>query len=419
MNLLQSERAMQVDGRRREMLLSGLTAGALLLFGCESGKDRGDEGKFGQIGDAVVPSYTVNLSAYGGVPGAKPPILINAFRESFADLKKNGGGVLLVPPGVYDFGSYAEATSIISVNDMRNVAVSAYGATFKARTTASVMPHMFYFFNFENITIAGARFIDSGFVPWVNWRGMHCVGIQSDKPSSRFRLVDCHAEHVVGLFATNNNAGTRQYLADISIHGKVQNAYYGVGASFIREKVRVDLVCHNVRRAFIAYALKDANITVAASSTSQWPGSNGFIALVSAGASQGNVENVRVRVNASGAGIYAGYIHFYHQGPDADGYMRDIDATVNVNHVSMRPSLFLFSHEVEGVRAKTTRVWDRIHLRGRIRGDFDGRVVSSPSVSTGPGRIFVEKELAVPGNLAALPAYFHSDYKQRNGIDAL
>lgn len=404
------------DIRRRKLLLGGIAAGTagLLQLSCQSSRHEADVeasvgGKAGSIGGAVVPSYTVSLAAYDGVPGASPLVLRKAFSQAFADLKKNGGGILLVPAGLYDFGSYSASTSIITGNDLNNIAISAYGAVFKATTTANVMPHMFYFFNFNNLTIAGARFTDTGFTPWVNWKGMYCAGIQASKASSGFRMVDCYAESVVGLFGAHNNAATRQYLADVSIHGEVRCAYYGAGASFIREQVSVNLNCHNVRRAFIAYALKKADITVSVSSTSSWPGSNGLIALVSAGSDRGNVEDVRVKVDASGAAIYGAYVHFYHQGPELDGYMRNIDATVNVSnvsHVSSRRNLFLFDHETNGVQPTTARVWDCIYLHGSVTDSFDGRIVSNPSVSTSPGSVYVDTNLAVRTDLSKLPAYF-------------
>jgi hypothetical protein len=395
--------------RRRGFLLGGLGAGVAGLFPMlldESPVRMNNRGKVGGIGGAVVPPTVVNLADYGGIPGAGKAILTSAFGQAFAALARSGGGTLLVPAGVYDFGSQANAASIISCRNLNNIAISAYGATFKANTTTTVVPHFFYFFNFYNVTIAGASFNDPGFTPWVNWRGMYCVGIQADKASSGFRMVDCYAERVLGLFATNNNAATRNFLSDVSVQGEVHYAYYGVGASFIREHVNVDLVCHNVRRAFIAYSLKNANITVTSSSTSNWPGSNGLVALVSGGASMGSVENVRVKVNTSGACIHSCYVHFYHQGPEIEGCMRDIDATVNVINADSTPSLFVFDHETNGVQAKTGRRWDQISLHGSVTGKFTGKIISNTSVATSPGTVYVDANLAEQGNVKSLPAGF-------------
>lgn len=356
--------------------------------------------------EARVPPTIVSLADYGGVPGAGRAALVRAFGRAFASLAAAGGGTLFVPAGRYDFGQLERGDDVILCRDAHDIAISAYGAFFSAQTMARVVPHLFYFFNFHNITIAGARFSDTGFDPHVNWKGMYCVGIQADRASSGFRMLDCSAERVMGLLASNNNARSRMVLSDISVDGEVRHSYYGVGASYIREKVRVRLVCYNVRRAFIAYSLNDADILVSAHNTINWPGSNGLVALVSGGASMGNVEKVRVDVEVSGAGIHGSYVHFYHQGPEANGYMRDIDATVNLRHVRSAHNLFVFDHEIDGVQTKTARIWDRIFLHGSVIGAFEGSVVSNTSVTTSPGTVYLDPALVKVGNNKTLAAGF-------------
>jgi hypothetical protein len=383
--------------RRRVVLACGLAAGAAMLSPVVSDSSPPrilPAGEAGGKGGASVPDLTVSLADFGGRPGAGRQALVEAFRQGFAALTQAGGGTLLVPAGNYDFGDCADADSVILCRDLRDIAISAYGAVFTARTTTRTAPHLFYFFNFNNVTLAGASFSDPGFVPWIDWKGMYCVGIQADKPSSGFRMVDCFADHVLGLLASNNNAQGRQYMADIRVSGEVRNAYYGIGASNIREQVELDLDCHNIRRAFIAYALKNATITVRASNTRAWPGSNGLVALVCAGARRGNVENVRVAMDVSGSGIHSSYVHFYHQGPERDGVMRDIDATVNLIDVEPVRSIFLFDHETDGVQPRTTRSWQNISLHGSAAGAFTGQVVSNPSVPAGPATIHLDSRLA-------------------------
>jgi hypothetical protein len=394
---------------RREFLIGGVGAGlaGLLPMPLDDSPLRMPwRGKVGDIGGAAVPSTIVSLADYGGMPGAGRPVLVDAFGRAFAALSDGGGGTLFVPAGVYDFGDVDQASDLIVCRNMRNIAISAYGATFTAATQAKVVPNMFYFFNFNNITIAGASFIDTGFDPWVNWKGMYCVGIQADEMSSGFKMVDCYAERVVGLLASNNDAAGRRHLSNLSVEGEVRDAYYGVGANFVRDKVKVELVCHNVRRAFIAYSLRDAEILVKARSTSNWPGSNGLIALVSGGASMGNVERVRVEVDVSGEGIHGSYVHFYHQGTEAAGTMRDIDATVNLINVNAAQNMFVFDHETDGVQAKTSRVWDRISLHGSVTGKFEGRVVRNTSVTTSPGTVYLDANLARLGKREVLTSAF-------------
>ncbi|WP_332879721.1 hypothetical protein [Massilia sp. S19_KUP03_FR1] len=364
-------------------------------------------GKAGDIGGAVVPSTLINLADYRGAPGAGPALLISAFSKAFAALAATGGGTLLVPAGDYDFGSYSDASTVILCRDFCNIAISAYGATFHVKTVANVVPTLFYFVNFTNITIAGASFVDHGFSPRFNWRGMYCVGIQADKLSKGFRMVDCYAEKVVGLLASNNNSDGRFYLADISVHGEVQHAYYGVGANFVRENVHVELVCHNVRRAFIAYALRNSEITIISRNTAAWPGSNGLVALVSTGGRAGNVENVRVRVDVSGECIHSSYVHFYHQGSEKVGYMRDIDATVHVRNRDATRNVFVFDHETDRLLPRTARVWDRIWLHGSLVGKLSGRVISNVSLTTSPGTVYLDHNLAELDKFVTPGAGFH------------
>lgn len=395
--------------RRRSFLLRGIGIGIGASFPAyldDAPVRTGKRGQAGGNGNAAVPATRISLADYGGRPGAAPGVVIKAFERAFAALAAAGGGTLLVPAGEYDLGNHAEATTIILCRNLRDIAISAYGAVFVVTTTASVMPQFFYFFNFQNITIAGASFVDRGFNPWYDWKGMYCAGIQADRPSRGFRMIDCYAERVVGLLASHNNAAGRHYMRDISVQGEVRYAYYGVGASYIRQNIDVELVCHNVRRAFIAYSLKNADIVVRSHSTSNWPGSNGLVALVSNGASTGNVEDVRVRVDASGACIHESYVHFYHQGPEKEGYMRDIDATVNVFTTDSARKLFVFDHEIDGVQATTARTWDRISLHGTIGGRFTGKVISNASLTSAPGAICVDRNLAELEDMRALAALF-------------
>ena len=394
------------SAQRRTFLVRGLAAGALALATPErpgSGlvpvwqpRDR-DAG-------APVPDTTVVLDAAAGRPGADRSVLAAAFRQGLAALGRAGGGTLLVPPGTYDFGAFDQPENILLCRDLRDIVISAYGAVFVANTARPVVPHMFYFYNFDNVTLAGATFVDHGFFPWFDWQGMYCVGIQADRSSSGLRLVDCQAERVLGLLASNNDAAGRHLLSDIHVQGEVRHAYYGVSANYIGGRVSVDLDCHNVRRAFIAYAARHADVVVRASASRAWPGSNGFVALVCQGARLGDVEHVRVRIDVSGDCIHDSYVHFYHQGPEPKGVMRDIDATVNVLGTQSTATMFLFDHEIHGVQPRTARQWDRISLHGSRASGSSGRVVANPSLSTATGTVYLDRNLA--GLAGAMPARF-------------
>jgi hypothetical protein len=393
--------------RRRNLLLRGAALGAAAaLLPAPVGDATGGQPRRTQVGGikaAMVPPAIVSLADYGGLPGARTAALVGAFRQALDDLAVQGGGTLLVPRGVYDFGRCTDAATFVLCRNARDIAISAYGALFTVTTDANVMPNLFYFFNFQNITIAGASFADAGFDPRPDWRGMVCVGIQADRPSHGFMLVDCYAERVVSLLSSHNNAATRRLLSNIRVHGEVRYAYYGVNASFIRENADIDLVCHDVRRAVIASALRNADIRVMVSSTAQWPGSNGLIALICGGASVGNVKNVRIALEASGEGNYGSHVHLYHQGDEPDGAIRNIDATVHVAHAAPATTLFLFDHETRFVKATTSRVWDRIALHGTIAGDFDGRVVANPSASVTPGTVCLDRHLAQYAHSGHMP----------------
>lgn len=386
--------------RRRGFLIgaAGIGAACLLPMYLREAPPRiAKRGTVGDIGGAAVPSMRLSLADFGGVPGAGRDVLVSAFNRVLTALDKRGGGILFVPPGVYDFGGYADPAYILLCRNVRNVAISAYGATFIATTSANVVTNMFYFFNFHNVTIAGANFLDRGFNPWFDWKGMVCVGIQADQASSGLNMVDCYAESVVGLLTTNNDAASQRHLSDVTVQGEVRNSYYGVGASFIMKNVNVELVCHNIRRAFIACSLRKAKIAIRASNTLAWPGSNGLVSLATNGASTGNVENVRVHVDVAGDCIHSSYVHFYHQGPEVEGYIRDVDATVNVTDSNSTGTLFLFDHEVDGVQRRTGRTWDRISLHGSVPKGFAGKIISNPSVTTAPGRIHLDRHLARVG----------------------
>lgn len=386
---------MKVNERRR-MLLFGTTA--VFLQGCAgNAEDR----------------MRVSLDRFGGRPGADSSTLISAFNRAFSELKSSGiGGQLLVPPGVYDFGSYSGPSNIISAEDLSNVVISAYGATFRVNTTANVIPCLFYFSNPNDITVAGARFNDTGYTPSVNWRGMYCARAEVTRESRGFRMVDCDVNGAVGLFASQSHGTNKFLMKDISLHGTVRNAYYGAGLTYVGDNAQVDLVCENVRRGCIAYGIRNAAINIKMSHAAGALGSNGFISLACEGDNEGNVDNVRINLEVSGAANHTGLVHFYHQQSEALGCIRNIDAVVtirNLNPGSQTTNMFVFDHELPDmtVAPSTVRSWDQISLHGSVAGNFPGRVIHNPSISRSRGAVYVDTSLAELTSMAELPDYFY------------
>jgi hypothetical protein len=146
-------------------------------------------------------------------------------------------------------------------------------------------------------------------------------------------------------------------------------------------------------------------------STVGFIGSNGFVSLICSGESRGNVENVRLNLEATGVGSHAALVHFYNQEDEAAGYMRNIDATVSVNNLargSATPNVFLFDHQLPdgSILASTARGWDQIFLHGSVTNSTIDRIISNPSVSTVPGTIYVDANLAAEIDMSELAEGF-------------
>jgi hypothetical protein len=86
--------------------------------------------------------------------------------------------------------------------------------------------------------------------------------------------------------------------------------------------------------------------------------------------------------------------------------MSHIDATVNVVDMRSMKCMFLFDHETHGVQSRTARQWDQIGLHGMVPAGCTGSVVANPSVSTAPGSIYLDRNLARASGIDALAAGF-------------
>jgi len=84
--------------------------------------------------------------------------------------------------------------------------------------------------------------------------------------------------------------------------------------------------------------------------------------------------------------------------------MREIDATVIVLSTQSMATMYLFDHETSGVQPRPARQWDRISLHGSLAAGSTGGKVANPSVSTAPGTVYLDHNLA--GTIDCMPASF-------------
>ena len=363
----------------------------------------------------------MSLADFGGVPGKAPAALIDAFQKAFSGLKESGGGTLIVPPGDYDFGSYASSKPIVAVSDLRNVSISAYGARFLVTSKTNATPGLFCFTDVNNVALSGASFTDPGLdtTAWLTHKrqGMYCVVLRATSACGDFRLKDCSAANVTGLYVHDGRSNKYKLRNVIVEDCKVTNAYYGVDAIYQGDNLSVrNLVCRDVRRGFISFGARNMDVDVKLNCDAHFLGSNGFIVLVCEGASEGNVENLNIRLTASGVESHMSLIHFSHQQKDSPGSISNVNANVRLENLTPvgkdtrlgKLNVFLFDHELPSteILRETTRTWDRIALSGEIIGRVSGDVVSCKSVPRTPGTLTVDDRLAAFVNLPALAGRF-------------
>jgi hypothetical protein len=352
----------------------------------------------------------VNLSDFGGVPGASGSMIINAFNQAFSKLKSVGGGTLKVGAGVYDLGSYSGGVAI-TVSDLQNVLISAYGAQLKMTTTVVTTPIFFQLNNPNNVTVAGLGFTDAGADMNVSWRGAHCFVINTTRACADFKTVDCVADNV-GTFLSSQPSSAYYYTFQrFDIQATVKNAYYGVNPNFNGSFSKVNITTHNVRRAFIGFGLRNWEVTVNASADGIAPGSNAFISL--AADQRGYVDTVKVNLTATGnLNNYNGLVTFFQQSdPNVRQYIRNVKANVTLNNVSrVADTVFFFPYwnpSTGLIESSTINTWENIQLSGNVIGSYAGTLIKNPSVSNGASNsINVASTLAARQNMAALPSYF-------------
>jgi hypothetical protein len=361
------------------------------------------------------------LADFGGFPGAPSEALLAAFEAAFIKLKTLGGGVLLVSPGDYDFGSYSKSSRVIDAADLKDVVISAYGARFIVTSKVAITPFLFCFHNPNNVTLSGANFIDFGFnkSAWLahNRWGMYCVSVDSITECNYFKLVDCLAQNVTGLYVNDSRSNKYKVKNVIIENCRVTNAYYGVDALYHGKNLSVrNLICQDVRRGFISFGSTDVDIDIKLHCTAYFLGSNGFISLVCEGESVGDVNNVRIKLDVSGVESHSCLVHFYHQQDDSPGAIKNVMVFIKVNQLTTKAknaslddlNIFVFDHELPNatILRNTTRIWDQITLTGQVKGNVSGKIISAPTKSKTLGTLILDDNIYTIADISFLKTNF-------------
>lgn len=355
-----------------------------------------------------IPNNTVNLSDYGGVPGASATTIANAFVSACNQLKTLGGGTLFVQSGTYNFGSRSGG-SAITINDLSNVLISAYGAQFVMNTTANVTPVFLNFSNPDNVTIVGMSFQDTGTDLSVSWRGAVCIWVSSSSLKRDFKLLDCSATSVVSFISCDQRNSSAYMMEGFDIHGTITNSYYGVQMLRTGRFSTCDISTLNVRRAFISHSTRDWDINVNVNRTGGL-GSNACVVL----STFQNFPVLDCVVNITATGALNGYSclgEIIHQ--SADGvysYANNVDFNIAVNNATSPASVGFINFAAEpeaggGIRSTTVGAWQQVDITGTVTGSYSGKIVSNQSVSSAS-----TNQIRVASNLwgyqSGLPSYF-------------
>src|SRR3569623_945817 len=424
----------EIDKQRRKLLLGALAASATgLLSACGGGSGDGSVSSNAAQTDSAsrvlattstgsatplrpIPSYSVSLDSYGGVPGASPATIINAFNSAYSALKANGGGTLLIPPGTYNLGNASAGAVMIRASSLNNVLISGYGATLTMTTTDVSMPVFLYFSNSANINIAGLHFSDSGTNLGINWKGAICIEFNTTVPTDGAKVVDCSCDSVVTFVKSYGNGGTQNFtLTGLDISGTVNNSYYGINVNYNGAHSKCNLTTNGVRRAFICYGAQYWDIWVNAN-TSNSAGSNALIELSTASSGL-TVSDVNIRLNVTGnRSNHAGLVTFFHQElPAAPAVIHNINADVRIVNATSLPGAGIFSFlywDGASLQPTTIKTWSNLQLTGGFDAAsaalFAGanKFASAGAVSRSPNNSVVLRTGQSYQDMTLLPSYF-------------
>ncbi|WP_420476680.1 hypothetical protein [Noviherbaspirillum sp. ST9] len=433
-----------IDNRRRQLLLGGLALSATGLLQACGGGGGGEElegSASTAAGNAVptsaqgsllaettvgtvttpapIPANIVNLADYGGVPGASASSIISAFNQAFTRLKNIGGGTLKINAGVYNLGTHSNV-SVISVDSLQNVLISAYGAQLTMTTgtsstsTTNNTPVFLNFNNPKNVTVAGLAFKDFGsdilFRSSGGRWGAICLNTFANTPCAGFKTVDCVADDVVTFVRSDNRSNPYQ-ITGFDIHGTVRNSYYGVQMLRNGRYSKCTLTALNVRRAFLSQSARDWTVNVTTNRTAGI-GSNAHVVLDAF--PSWPVQDCNITIKASGD--LDGYVSLgsiCHQGADGTySVAKNVKFNILIENATSAATTGFVSFTAEpeaggGIRSTTVSAYENIQVSGQVVGTYSGRIVANPSVSSAStNSIYVGSKLAALQNMSALPSYF-------------
>lgn len=343
---------------------------------------------------------TVNGADFGMVAdwnGAAGTDNTAAFTAALAAMKQRGGGTLTINPGDYYFGSYATSAEVVKILNLVNTRINAYGARFILNTTAEATPFLLVFDTPNDVTLAGAHFYDVGFNP-ASWQthsrwGMGAVELKATNPCKGFRMVDCVAENLTYLLVADHRT-TKRNMKNVMVEDcRVKMAYYGVDVLYLGDNLKIsNLICEDVRRGLIGYGMHNVDADIKLYTNQGFQGSNAFVSIACEGrnyndgygvlGTDGDVKNLRVKLNVTGYEAHSAYVHFYHQQADGPGEIDNVKAEIMVNDLSQTgkaagigaTNLFLFDHELPdtSILGTTTRTCKGIDLDARMTGAISG-----------------------------------------------
>lgn len=355
---------------------------------------------------AGFPANAVNLATFGGVPGATRAAMISAFGQAYDALEAQGGGILDIDPGEYDFGAGPDQGNfLIGRVGLANICIRGYGATLSCATDTLRSGAILSFMNPSNIAIMGLAFHDRGYDRAVEWKGAKAIETYCTAPTVGFKVIDVEAESCVAMFYSGAEVGSYYSLSGVEVSGWATNCYYGVDSNQNCSGTKVDIVCHNVRRALIAYGSQNWDVRIASSADAQFIGSNGLVDFI---AQPGyTCDNIKIDLHVSGYTPYSSLFKLYGQGDGVSAY-NHIRACVRVANAIGDSPLFETHHaSSNGVEPTTGFVFADVDLTGSIAGSYDGPIILNSSQSTDPStQIRLSRAFFGLNGATALPSYY-------------